>query len=224
VIGYRPDVRIVNRSLLNTDWYVQVIVNDGVPTFISPEDHDNLRERVWKEIKEEGAAIPAGGPFSDPLLERLVEACTKTGRPVYFSATLMRSAVVEKYRESGRGLGLVTLVTPPPASDRSQLRSVLNSWLGEFRTSGMDSWELRHAKKSRAGKMLMLNYPAGLNSMMDRILVHGREYRLDLFHWYQDHVLELVPDKHREELNRMWCRSDDISEIKEWCRGRNLLD
>jgi hypothetical protein len=224
VINYRPDVRIVNRSLLNTDWYVQVLVNDGVPSFISPDAHDELREETWREIKEKGVAIPAGGPFSDPLLERLIEACTKTGRPVYFAATLMRSPVVEKYREGGRPLGLVTLVTPPAASDRSQLRSVLRYWLDDFRTSGMDSWGLRHAKKSRAGKMLMLNYPAGLNSLMDRILVDAREYRLDLFHWYQHHALELVPDKHREEMNRMWCRSDDISEIKDWCRARNLLD
>ncbi|MGB2958357.1 MAG: hypothetical protein WBD30_05680 [Bacteroidota bacterium] len=224
VINYRPDVRIVNRSLLNTDWYAQVLMNDGVPAFISPQEHDDLREAILREIKEQKAAIPPAGPFSDPLLERLIEACKKAGRPVYFAATLMRSDVVEKYGESGRGLGLVTLVTPPAVSDRSQLKSVLEVWLKEFRTSGMDSWELRHAKKSRAGKMLMYNYPAALDSQMDRILVDARDYRLDLFHWYQDHALELVPDKHREEMNRMWCRSDDIPEIKNWCRQRNLLD
>ena len=223
VLGYRPDVRIVNRSLLNTDWYAQVIMNDGVPTFISLQAHESLRETILADLKERKAPVPAGGPFSDALLERLIEACINAGRPVYFAATLGRSEVIEQYQESGRELGIVTLVTPPTDSDRSQMRRVLQTWLEEFRTSGMDSWELHHAQSSRAGKMLMLNYSAGLNSQMDRILRNGREYRLGLFRWYQDHALELVPDKHREDMNRMWCRSDDISEIRTWCRERNLL-
>jgi len=223
-LNYRPDVRIVNRSLLNTDWYPQILMNDGLPTFIGPEESDSLREAIWRDIQERGASIPPGGPYSDPLLGRLIEACKRAGRPVYFAATLARSDVVEKYGDVGRGLGLVTLVTPPTQSDRSQLRQVLKTWLEEFRTSGMDSWDLHYAKPSRAGKMLMFNYPAALNAQMDRILEVAPEYRLDLFHWYQDHVLELVHDKHREEMNRMWCRSDDIPEIKDWCRKRNLLD
>ncbi len=222
IIGYRPDIRFVNRALLNTEWYPLILVKEDVPTFISPQSLDSLRTAVMHNLKESGAPVPPGGPFGDALIGRLVEACRNAGRSVYFSATLQQTNAVKRLLATGRELGLVTLVTPPTESDAKQLRLVVSTWLGGFRTGGLDSWETRYARETRAGRMLVMNYGAALKSQMDRILMHVPDIRLGLFRWYRDHVMPLVPDDHRDGMNRMWCRSDDIGEIREWCRSMNL--
>ena len=223
IIGYRPDVRIVNRSLLNTDWYPFLLVKDNVPTFVTKQSHDSLLASFGRKMKEAKGKVWTAGPFGDVLVERLVDACRNAGRPVYMAATVMESDVIKRLWEQGRELGTVILVTPPTEDDRTQLRGVLKTWLEKFRTSGMDSWEVRHAKEARAGRMLVLNYAGALHSQMDRIMKYAPDYRLDLFKWYRDHMMPLVPDSRLDEMNRMWCRSDDIGEIREWCRSKNLL-
>jgi hypothetical protein len=223
IVGYRPDVRIVNRALLNTDWYPLALLKEDVPTFVTAESLDSLRTTTWKSLEESKSPVPSWGPYSDPLIDRLVAACGNAGRPVYLAVTLTHSDVVKELWESGRELGPVTLVTPPEETDPSQLRRVVKTWLEGFRTGGMDSWDIRYAKETRAGRMLVQNYGAALRSQMDRIVKCAPEYRLGLFRWYRDHLLPLVADRHLDDMNRMWCRSDDIGEIRDWCRSKNLL-
>lgn len=222
IVGYRPDIRLVNRALLNTEWYPLTLATDGVPNLITATSLDSVREAIMQNLKETKVAIPAGGPFSDVLIERLVTACRNAGRPVYFSATLQHTEVVKRFLARGRGLGLATLVTPPTESDADQMRRVITVWLEDFRTGGLDNWGLRYARQSRAGRMLVQNYGAALRSQMDRIVTHAPESRLLLFRWYRDHLMPLVPGYNRENLNQMWCRSDEIGEIRDWCRKMNL--
>jgi hypothetical protein len=70
--------------------------------------------------------------------------------------------------------------------------------------------------------MLVRNYGAALRSMMDRIRQYAPDGRLGLFRWYREHLVALVPGYNREEMDRMWCSSDDIREIREWCRSQSL--
>ena len=223
ILGYRADVRVVNRPLLNTEWYPLSLLKEGIPTLITAGSLDSLRTTIIRNLKESKGSVPSGGPFSDVLIERLIEACRNAGRPVYFAATLQHTGVVKRLHESGRQLGLVTLVTPPVESDRNQMRRAVTTWLKDFRTGGIDGWGIRHAKETKAGRMIALNYGAALHSQMDRILKHAGDHRLGLFRWYRDHLLAIVPVEERPDMNRMWCRSDDIGEISEWCRKMNLL-
>jgi len=221
VVGYRPDVTLVNRALLNTDWYPRTVESEGVPNLISSQSLDSLKTAFEENLKAQRGSV-SSGPFSDVLIDRLVGACRNTGRPVYFAVTLQHTEVVKRHLASGRGLGLATLVTSATESDASQMRKVLTVWEGDFRTGGLDAWGLRYASQSRAGKMLVMNYAAALRSQMDRIVALAPGNRLGLFRWYRDHMQALIPAFRREDLDRMWCRSDDIGEIKDWCRSMNL--
>ncbi len=222
VLEFRPDVRIVNRALLNTEWYPLSVIAEGVPSFVDQPALETLRKRIWGDIKEGRSTMPPAGPFADALIERLIEAGSRTGRPVYFAATLMPSEVVDRWKNSGSGLGLVTLVTPLQESRRSQFRRVYGIWLAQFRTGGMDAWDLHHAQQARAGKRLMFNYAAAFEQQMDEIISYAPDYRAGLFRWYLDHVMAFVPDDYREKVHRAWCRSGDIREIRNWCRSMNL--
>jgi hypothetical protein len=223
VVGHRPDIRLVNRSLLNTEWYPLVLSLEGVPSMITTSELDSLRAAVVEQLKGKGAQISPAGPFGDALLERLINACTNAGRPVYLSATLQHTDLVKRLLTTGRELGLATLVTPPKEADAVQMKHIANVWLREFRTAGLDSWAVRFAKESRAGKRLVQNYGAALRSQIDRIARSAPDTRLGLFRWYRDHLAALVPAYNRDDLERIWCRFDDIGEIREWCRSRNLL-
>jgi tetratricopeptide (TPR) repeat protein len=225
VVGYRPDIRIVNQSLLNTDWYPRTLVDEGIPILITTSSLDSLQRAVEEQLetlRKTKGPYPEGGLLSNALIERLVSACRNAGRPVYFAATLQHTDAVKRLLPTGRGLGLVTLVTPSAESDANQIRKVVAVWLQDFRTGGLDGWGIRYARETRAGRMLVLNYGAALQSEMDRIIKYAPDSRLGLFRWYRDHVMALVPGDRRDDMNRMWCRSDDIGEIKEWCRSMNL--
>jgi len=205
LLEHRSDVMLVNRSLLNTDWYPQHLIKEGAPRFITGGELEILR----KDTKP---------PYSEPLIERLVETSIVEGRPVYFSHTLYRTEVVNRYCENGLVLGLATLVTPPAEQYRVALGRVVKIWLEDFRTAGLDSWTLLFSKNTHAGRMLMLNYPASLKLMMEDISRYTPEYRAELFYWYQYHSAKLISDGFCDDMNEMWCALEDVDEIQAWCR------
>jgi len=222
IVGYRPDIHLVNMSLLNTDWYPRALEAQGVPNLISAESLDSLSVAFAQSLKENKHAYMEKAPFSDFLIDRLVSACRNAGRPVYFGATLQHTNAVSRLLATGRELGIATLVTPPAESDASQMRKIVAVWLQDFRTGGLDGWALRYSSESRAGRKLVVNYGPALRSQMDRIVKLVPDSRLGLFRWYRDHLVPLIAGYRRENLDRMWSRSDDIKEIGDWCRSMNL--
>jgi hypothetical protein len=223
LLNLRPDVLIVNRSLLNTDWYPTYMDKKGLPKFITKPELDKLRENIIAEMKQNNTPVGPGGPFGDVLIERLIEFSKKEGRPVYISHTCYSSDVINRYRESGRGFGLVTLATPPTKSYKQDMQKLVKIWLEDFRTGGLDSWRLHHSKKGDAALPIMTNYAAGLHDVLDSAANDVREYRLDLFHWYQKHLETLFSEGGiNESMAEIWCRFDDIAEIKNWCERQNI--
>jgi hypothetical protein len=156
ILNQRPDVTIVNRSLLNTDWYPLYIIEQSLPRFINGAELSGLREAILEEIKKTDDCCEPGGPFGDSLILRIVESAGRAGRPVYFAKTMYITEKLEDVCEKGRDLGLVTLITPTYVPYAEQLRQVYGKWINAFRTSGMKSWRLRFDPDFSTGILRML--------------------------------------------------------------------
>ena len=223
ILKIRPDVTIVNRSLLNTEWYPGLLMRGGLPRFISPDELTTLRQSILAKIKAEKGKIPSAGPFSDTLLVKIIEAAQREKRPVYFAATLYSSPVIDRYTSGGRNFGLVTLVTPTAAAYEDQIRAAFNTWLKDFRTAGLDDWSLRYTGEKLFGRWLVMNYARSLLQLSDTIEKLPADLRLSLFRWYLRHLQKLIPEKSIGECDRMWCNSSDVKEIGDWCRQQGYL-
>jgi hypothetical protein len=205
ILGFRPDVRIVNHSLLSTSWYPSHVIEEGVPRFITAGELSALRETME-------------GPYGDTLTVRIIEAAAREDRPVYFSLTLYPSQVIDRYAEKGRMLALSTLVTPVDIPYGELLANALDVWMDKYRTGGIDSWKVRFAKPGDAGRMLMLNYAANIEKLIGPLSEHAPEWRLAMFEWYRDHCLNVIPQEMADEIGTEWSRLQAIPEIQEWCR------
>ncbi|MBU8922987.1 MAG: hypothetical protein KOO63_14310 [Bacteroidales bacterium] len=211
LMNYRPDVQIVNRSLLNAEWYPLKVIREGVPRFITSDELNELRADTEP-------------PFSDTLIVRLVKAAEREKRPVYFAATLGSSQALDPIRRSGIILGLATLVSESTLSLSDEINQIAKIWIDEYRTVGLDGWGIKYATEGHSDKWMAYNYAASLSQMIESLEVHAPKYRLDLFHWYCDHIADITPQQHYDFMNLMWCRFSDIPEIDSWCRKKGYFE
>ena len=222
-LDIRPDVTIVNRSLLNTEWYPAYLIEQGMVQFISPDNLTELRESTWKHLKESKASMPPGGLVSDTLIKLIVKSAKRAERPVYFSSTLYITKELEGLTVKGHQLGLATLVTPTKRDYNEQLREVLTVWVDEYRTAGIDSWRLRHASDTDADKMLVQNYASALLNNLYSLKSELNDLRLPLFKWYIRHLNELVSDKLQHRIAHVWaCYGANIAEVDDWCKKQGI--
>jgi hypothetical protein len=227
IIRFRPDINIVNRSLLNTKWYPSVIVREGVPPFVIQSEMDSLETETVADLKKARAGQIPGDravPLGDRLVVRLIEAARRAHRPVYFACTLEYNAMVRGFMAQARKLGLVSLITPTAQPYQAQLQKLFRIWENDFRTAGLDSWRLHAATESRADRMLVRNYAGALQSLKSGIDQAGPAVQLPLFRWYRNHLVEVLPMEMATEMNRMWCGAKSPQEIREWCKHLGLAD
>lgn len=219
----RPDVGIVNRSLLNSEWYPLRIIEHGMPRFIGQSELNDLRDAILKKLREAKAPLPAGGPFADTLIQLLIQAADRAGRPVYFAKTLYVDDKLAQLAEKGRELGLVELVSPLSGSYKAQLRKVVTAWIDSFRTGGLDGWRLRNAPEADAGRMLATNYGPAAVGLLDALNKNAPELRHGFFNWYTAHAESILPEKLRYNCAQEWCcKASDISEVVSWCRKQGI--
>jgi tetratricopeptide (TPR) repeat protein len=225
IVKHRPDVTVVNRSLLNTEWYASSIVKDGVPPFVTKAGRDSLSAQIsadYQLVKQGKMQLSDLAFLGDRLIVRIIDAAQRAGRPVYFACTIDENKLLKECASRGRRLGLATLVTPSTKPYEAQGRDLLNTWIREFRTGGLDSWRVRYEKDSRSGRVLIRNYAAALSSLKDPITAAGGDVRLRLFRWYRDHLLSLLPQEMADETNAMWCGTSAPPEIQDWCKKQGI--
>lgn len=223
ILKVRPDVAIVNRSLLNTEWYPIYVIENGLPRFIDRRELSDLRSSILQKIKETQMNPSAGGPFGDTLVLRIIDSAERAERSVYFSRTLYFTDQLRAVSEKGRDLGLVTLVTASSISYADQLRETYGGWIDNFRTAGLQSWRLRNAPLTDAGRMIVANYATGLATNLEFIRKNVPQIRLELFRWYLDNIEKLVGEEMRSRVAREWCRhGSDIKEINAWSSQQGL--
>ncbi len=224
IVKYRPDVTIVNRSLLNTDWYPDFLAQvSGVGT-VPSNRLESLRKEILDAIKEAKKKMPSGGPFSDTLIASLVNVAERSGRAVYFAHTLESSETIDRFRTNGRSLGLVTLVTRSKEPYGAQIKRMARTWTEEFRTAGLGSWRLRYAPPASAGRLIMKNYVVGVYVVRDAITQHAPEYRKALFEWYLTFTRRLLLPEEAQTMDAAWCRMSDVKAIRDWCLKQPAIE
>ncbi|TFH64716.1 MAG: hypothetical protein E4G91_04920 [Candidatus Zixiibacteriota bacterium] len=223
ILKIRPDVAIVNRSLLNTDWYPMYVIDHGVPRFVAKSQLDELRSSILNEIKRVGKSISAGGPFGDTLILRLIESAELSGRPVYFARTVFVTDMLKSVVERGRSLGLVTLVSQSNTPFDIQMRQAYGRWIDSFRTGGLKSWRLLNASQTDAGRMIVSNYADGIVRNLEALKKYAPDLRLRLFRWYTEYVEGLLSDENRSRAAMVWCcDASDVKEIGSWSEQQGL--
>lgn len=100
---------------------------------------------------------------------------------------------------------------------------VADLWINEFRTSGMASWQLRYGTKASAGLRLMGNYAGGILDLVKELDRTHPEFSLELFEWYRDYCLELLPDQSRDAIGSTWAKISNHKTIQAWCRQERYL-
>ena len=215
ILNYRTDVIIVNRSLMNTEWYPGYLMEHGLPRFMTQDQIKAFRERRL-------ADKPVQGEIGDSLVVLMTDYAAKFGRPVYFALTLYDSDILAPLKSKGELLGMAIRVTESDKPYAEEVVAVMRKWLSDYRTGGLDSWKLQFANLASPGRWIISNYAFAMINTLDLLKENAPGMRLELFNWYQDHIAKIVPLQHREKVEQVWCMQQDIEEIQEWCRQSGI--
>jgi len=223
ILNIRPDVNLVNRSLLNTSWYPFYVIEQGLPRFIGKDELEMLRDPILKEMKDNNKSVPPGGLFGDTLIKQIIESAENAGRPAYFAKTMYSSESLKNLMENSLDLGLVTMVSPANIDYSVQLRNLYKKWLAEFRTGGINSWRLVNASEFDAGSFMIINYAFAIAGNLPNIKKYTPELLLDLFEWYKNNIERLLSEDFRYKVAMAWsCYASDIQEIDTWCKNQGI--
>jgi hypothetical protein len=223
ILKVRPDVTVVNRSLLNTEWYPMYLLEHRFPRFIGKSELDDLRRTILSAMEQAKASPPPGGPFGDTLILRAVDSANRAGRPVYFAKTVYLTDKLRGLAGQGRDLGLATLVTPSQTSYPAQLRQAYSTWVDSFRTAGLQSWRLKTTPETDAGQFMVSNYAFSIAGSLARLKESAPDLRVPLFRWYTTYIDPLLPEDHRPEVANAWCCSAaDVTDVDAWCKKLGL--
>jgi hypothetical protein len=215
ILNVRSDVTIVNRSLLSTVWYPTYLIDRGFPRFMDKARLADLQSSLLKD--------GSGALLGDTLILKIIESAELSGRPVYLARTVFVTDMLEDAYQKGRDLGLAVLASRPNVPLEKQLVQVYNRWLDSFRTDGLQSWRVRNAPLTDAGRMIVCNYAQGAVTNLKALKKCAPDLRTKLFHWYTEYVERLLSEKNRSTAAMAWCcDASDIKEIETWSKQQGL--
>ncbi len=222
IVKYRPDVIIVNRSLMNAPWYPLEIIKEGVHDYITKSEVDKIQaECIQNFIKSDRKGNPVA-LSSDTLIVRLIESAKLANRPVYAALTLEETPKLKPFIDNGFHVGLAIRLTASQDKNESVVKHNFGIWLNEFRTGGLDSWRLRNAKPSDAGLMMTSLYLGGMNGLLDSGKTLNSTDRIAMFRWYRTHLQPVLSQENKRAALEIWNRYSEIPEIREWCTKQGI--
>jgi len=151
--GVRPDVRIANLSLINTDWYIKQLKNEmGVPISLSDAQIESLRPYRTSDGKV--------SRVQDVMIDNIIET-SRWNVPVHFATTVSEENRLYKGRQIDDHLqmhGMMYRVKKEAGKDMVDVDGTVDLYRNEFRFRGVgDSTVFKDENASR----LTNNYSAG---------------------------------------------------------------
>ncbi|MFC2150383.1 hypothetical protein ACFLQV_02650 [Calditrichota bacterium] len=224
VLKYRCDVTIINRPLLNTEWYPPYLTKYGVTGLMGSDQLTTFRQSIDNAIKSGQMQLPSTGPYADTLIVHIIDAARTAGRPIYFAATLSNTEILKPFLEGGLSLGLVTRISVYESDYPDEFAFATDQWLNHFRTMGLDGWSLRFADLQDASLKLSTNYSLGIMSLVSGDAQYHPDLVPELFKWYKSHTMDLLPPEWQQHSNQLWCKLTSFPEIRKWCEENGFLN
>ncbi len=201
VLDVRPDLTVINQSLMNTNWYPLYMIRQGLPLCITASELEQLQTKLTR-------------PLSEVLMERVLQEAQLQGRPVCFASTLAPTSGLESLMERGESLGLATLV------QTGEHKSIFDPacWISQWRTAGMDSYSLRYQSATNADRLMLRNYLSALATATDPQRVPSLDTRRALFYWFTRHLAPQFPVPVQQQLAAAFGRGADLPEVDIWLK------
>ena len=161
--GQRPDVAIVNLSLLNTTWYLRSLRERGLPIELSDHEIAQLRHTHEKSI-------------SAQMQEHIFESLRRRGwpRPLYYAVTVFEGNRILPCKTVLEGL--IERIVPaegPEQGVREQNWRRIRHLLDRFYDLGSATDAYLDWDRESAVAKLMHNYAAVLDQLGDWMLASG---------------------------------------------------
>ncbi|MBN1232996.1 MAG: DUF2723 domain-containing protein [Candidatus Coatesbacteria bacterium] len=189
---YRPDVRLVNLSLINTSWYAtQLMIDEPVTPFTMTKeqvvklDEDLLHKYTatdWKsEVRRGEWGYSKGHVFNvgklkltveeelmlpmfrDFMLFSIIEASMKKNMPIFFAVTVPQRNM-ELYHPLSRMEGMVSRITQEPLPDDFHMIRLISNAGKYYNCASLQDPSVFVDDET---KRLSINYSIGLKKIAD---------------------------------------------------------
>ena len=207
VFGVRPDVKVVNLSLLNTPWYIHQLQEQmGVPISLTYDQIERLRP-VWDPVKEKAWKV------QDEMIKNIITT-NKWEIPIFFAVTVSQG---NKLGLSDNMImeGMAYRVVPDKGNRRVDPEKMWRTYMEEFRYRGLgDSTVYKNENDNR----LIANYISGFLQLADTLRNLGQsEEAIDVV----NKSIGIFPDewRHRAYLSGLYVETEQIDKIDNIIEG-----
>ncbi len=163
VEGVRPDVDIVNLSLIQINWYIKQLKDRGVPMSFSYDEIERMRP-FWVRDPSTGRLKPV--TLKDVVLPNIIKE-TGTSRPIYFAVTVDDFM---GYEDNLALEGMVFRLVETEGRNQINVAKTYENVFENYRYDSIvdkdDGWRVMdEIYKSPTAERLITNYAAGFSRL-----------------------------------------------------------